>query len=87
VQPGKSRLDDAVLDLCPALVVGLGRDAWKAARAEAKARAIAYPVDTGDGVVTVEVEPVIVITSDGVELREANERLPGLIRKGLEGLA
>lgn len=45
---------------------------WQEARAEAEANATAYPVDTGyGGVITVPVEPVLVITEAGVELREA----------------
>jgi hypothetical protein len=46
---------------------------WKAARAEARANAIAYPVDTGsedDGIVEVLVEPVLIIGTGGVDLRE-----------------
>lgn len=43
-------------------------------RMEAKRRATPYPVDAGfDGVVLVEVEPVLRISEDGVELREGRE--------------
>ena len=46
----------------------------KAARAEAAANAIPYPVDTGDGVQSVMVEPVFVIGADGVEVRQPDDR-------------
>jgi hypothetical protein len=47
---------------------------FKAARAEAKANAIPYPVDTGYGIASVMVEPVLVIGADGVEVRQPQER-------------
>jgi hypothetical protein len=54
---------------------------WKEARAEANAKAIDYPIDTGlggtglfgggSGIETVKVAPVLIITEAGVEVREA----------------
>ena len=41
-------------------------------RIEAQRKATPYPIDTGyGGIVEIDVEPVLKITADGVELREA----------------
>jgi hypothetical protein len=51
---------------------------WKVARAEAEANATAYPVDTGyGGIVDVPVEPVLIITECGVEVRKPEEEEAG----------
>lgn len=42
-------------------------------RREQRARATPYPVDTGSGVESVQVEPVLVIREGGVELRGTEE--------------
>ena len=43
-------------------------------RLEARRRATPYPIDTGIGIESVMVEPVLVIRADGVELRQPQER-------------
>ena len=42
-------------------------------RVEAKRQATPYPVDTGSGIQAVPVEPVLLITEDGVRLRGSQE--------------
>ena len=51
---------------------------WKEARAEAEANATTYSIDSGyGGIVEVPVEPVLIISENGVELRVATDDRAG----------